>query len=168
MRPLFLVLAVALGGCGADRKQASDVAAAAPAAAAPVADAATPVDAAEVVATEPEAVPAALPGWFPVDVYMPADHAVAEVNESRGAHAVELRTHGEVLDIAGQAQAVMLAAGWAEIHYSPVDTRGGASMYYRKGDRSATLAMAGDGEEVRVMYNFATVGASQNRGSEAE
>jgi hypothetical protein len=52
----------------------------------------------------------------------------------------------------------MLAAGWDESHYSSTDTRGGANMYNRKGDRSATLAMAwgGDGQ-VRMMYNFATV-----------
>lgn len=87
-----------------------------------------------------------------------ADHAVAQVNEDSGAHAVELRTHGEVLDIAEQARVAMLAAGWTENHYSPFDTRGGASIYHRKGDRSATLAMAWGGNGlVQVMYNFATV-----------
>ncbi|MFC7300351.1 hypothetical protein [Cognatiluteimonas weifangensis] len=161
MRPYFLVLAVAvaLGACGGDRMEATDVAGAAPDAAGAGADAAVPVGAAEVVAAEPEAVPAALPGWFPADVYLPAEHVVAEVNEDRGAHAVELRTHGEVFATAEQARAAMLAAGWTESHYSPIDTRGGASMYYRKGDRSATLAMASGGTgQVRVMYNFATVG----------
>jgi len=70
-----------------------------------------------------------------------------------------VRTRGEVLDIAEQARSAMLAAGWTEKHYSPVDTRGGASMYYRKGDRSTTLAMAwSSAGQVLVMYNFATVG----------
>ncbi len=170
MRPSFLVLAVAVaaavGGCGGDRKAAAEAARATPEAAAAGADAAVPAGAAEVIAA-PAAVPVALPGWFPADVYLPADHVVAEVNKDEGAHAVELRTRGEVLNLAGQAQAAMLAAGWTEIHYSPVDTRGGASMYYRKGDRSATLAMAwaGDGQ-VRLMYNFATVGGAQKQGSE--
>ena len=160
MHPYFLVLAlaVALGACGGDRTETADVGGAAPDAAVVAADGAVPVGAANVVAAETAAVPAALPGWFPVDVYLPADHVVAEVNEDGGAHAVELRTHGEVVDIAEQARAAMLAAGWAESHYSPLDTRGGASMYYRKGDRSATLAMAwGSTGQVRVMYNFATV-----------
>lgn len=157
MRPYFLVLAVAvpmvLGACGGDRMGATDVAGAAP-------DAPVPVAAAEVAPAESAAVPVALPGWFPADVYLPADHRVAEVNE--GDHAVELRTRGEVIAIAEQARAAMLAAGWTENHYSPVDTRGGASMYYRKGDRSATLAMAwGGSDQVRVMYNFATVGGSR-------
>ncbi|MBH2009474.1 MAG: hypothetical protein I8H71_07210 [Xanthomonadaceae bacterium] len=144
-------MATALSACGGDRKEAANVAGATP-------DAEVPVGAADVVA-EPAAAPVALPEWFPTDVYLPADHVVVEVNEDDGAHAVELRTRGEVLNLAGQAQAAMLAAGWTENHYSPVDTRGGASMYYRKGDRSATLAMAwaGDGQ-VRLMYNFATVG----------
>jgi hypothetical protein len=160
MRPYFLVLAVALGACGGDRMAATEVAAAAPDASGAGADAAAPVGASEAVAAEPAAVSAALPGWFPTDAYLPVDHVVAEVNESRGAHAVELRTHGEVFGIAEQARAAMLAAGWTENHYSPIDTRGGASMYYRKGDRSATLAMAsGNAGQVRVMYNFATVGA---------
>ncbi|WP_287597036.1 hypothetical protein [Thermomonas sp.] len=151
-------MATALSACGGDRKEAANVAGATPDAAAAGTDAAVPVDAADVVA-EPAAAPVALPEWFPTDVYLPADHVVVEVNEDDGAHAVELRTRGEVLNLAGQAQAAMLAAGWTENHYSPVDTRGGASMYYRKGDRSATLAMAwaGDGQ-VRLMYNFATVG----------
>lgn len=165
MRPSFLVLAVAvaaaLGGCGGDRKAAAEIAGAPPDAAVPGTNAAVPVSAADVVA-EPAAVPAALPEWFPADVYLPADHVVVEVNEDDGAHAVELRTRGDVLNLAGQAQAAMLAAGWTESHYSPVDTRGGASMYYRKGDRSATLAMAWAGSgQVRLMYNFATV---QKRG----
>ena len=160
MRPSFLVLAVAVaaavGGCGGDRKAAADVAGAAPDAAVAGTDAAVPVGAADVVAAQPAAVPVALPGWFPADVYLPADHVIAEVNE--GDHAVELRTRGEVISIAEQARAAMLAAGWTENHYSPLDTRGGASMYYRKGDRSATLAMAvGSTGQVRVMYNFATV-----------
>lgn len=148
---LALAVATALSACGGDRKEAANVAGATP-------DAEVPVGAADVVA-EPAAAPVALPEWFPTDVYLPADHVVVEVNEDDGAHAVELRTRGEVLNLAGQAQAAMLAAGWTENHYSPVDTRGGASMYYRKGDRSATLAMAwaGDGQ-VRLMYNFATVG----------
>ena len=154
MRPNSLVLAVAvavvLGACGGDRNGASDAAGAAP-------DAPVPVAAAEAAAAEPAAVPVALPGWFPADVYLPAEHVVAEVNE--GDHAVELRTRGEVVAIAEQARAAMLATDWTENHYSPVDTRGGASMYYRKGDRSATLAMAWGGSgQVRVMYNFATVG----------
>jgi hypothetical protein len=155
---LALAVATALSACGGDRKEAANVAGATPDAAAAGTDAAVPVDAADVVA-EPAAAPVALPEWFPTDVYLPADHVVVEVNEDDGAHAVELRTRGEVLNLAGQAQAAMLAAGWTENHYSPVDTRGGASMYYRKGDRSATLAMAwaGDGQ-VRLMYNFATVG----------
>ncbi|TLX22211.1 hypothetical protein [Thermomonas fusca] len=162
MHPYFpvlaLALAVALGACSGDRKEATDAAGAAPdAAGAADVVAAVPVGAADVVA-EPAAAPVALPEWFPTDVYLPADHVVVEVNEDDGAHAVELRTRGEVLNLAAQAQAAMLAAGWTENHYSPVDTRGGASMYYRKGDRSATLAMAwaGDGQ-VRLMYNFATV-----------
>ena len=161
MRPNSLVLAVAvavaLGACGGDRNEASDAAGAAPGAAVPVAAAEVPVAAAEVGVAEPAAVPAVLPEWFPADVYLPAEHVVAEVNE--GDHAVELRTRGEVVAIAEQARAAMLAADWTENHYSPVDTRGGASMYYRKGDRSATLAMAWGGSgQVRVMYNFATVG----------
>ena len=154
MRPYFLVLAaaVALGGCGGDRVEAAAVAAAEVATAEPVA-AAQPAPTAE-----PVAAPVALPAWFPADVYLPAEHVVAEVDEDRGAHAVELRTRGEVIDIAEQARTAMLAAGWSENHYSPIDTRGGASMYYRKGDRSATLAMAwGSAGLVRVMYNFATV-----------
>lgn len=169
MHPYFLVLAlaVALGGCGDERKEAADVAGAAPDVAG--ADAAIPVGAADVVAAAPAAVPAALPEWFPADVYLPAEHVVAEVNEDDGAHAVELRTPGEVIALAGQAQAAMLAAGWTESHYSPTDTRGGASMYYRKGDRSATLAMAwGGAGQVRVMYNFATVGGLQKQGKETE
>lgn len=155
---LALAVATALSACGGDRKEAANVAGASPDAAVAGTDAAVPVGAADVVA-EPAAAPVALPEWFPTDVYLPADHVVVEVNEDDGAHAVELRTRGEVLHLAGQAQAAMLAAGWTENHYSPVDTRGGASMYYRKGDRSATLAMAwaGDGQ-VRLMYNFATVG----------
>ena len=161
MRPYFLVLAVAfaLGGCSGDRNNAAEAAGAAPEAAVAGAGAAVPVGASDVVAGKPTAAPAALPEWFPKDVYLPADHVVAEVNEDEGAHAVELRTQGDVLGLAPQAQAAMLAAGWTEGHYSPVDTRGGASMYYRKGDRSATLAMAwGGAGQVRVMYNFATVG----------
>lgn len=157
MRPYFLVLAVAfaLGGCSGDRKDVAEGAAAPEAA---VAGAAGPVGASDVVAAKPTAAPAALPEWFPKDVYLPADHVVAEVNEDEGAHAVELRTQGDVLGLAPQAQAAMLAAGWTEGHYSPVDTRGGASMYYRKGDRSVTLAMAWAGPgQVAVMYNFATV-----------
>jgi hypothetical protein len=71
---------------------------------------------------------------------------------------VELRTHGWVFDIAKHAQAAMLDAGWTENHYSPIETSGGASMYYRKGDLSATLAMAWSGNgQVQVMYNFTTV-----------
>ena len=152
-----VAVAVVLGACGGDRKEASDAAGAAPDAPVPVAAAEVPVGAAEGRVAEPAAVPAVLPGWFPADVYLPADHGVAEVND--GDHAVELRTRGEVIAIAEQARAAMLAAGWTESHYSPVDTRGGASMYYRKGDRSATLAMAWGGSgQVRVMYNFATVG----------
>lgn len=164
MRPNSFVLAVAvavvLGACSGDRNGASHVAGAAPDAAVPVAAAEVPVGAAEGRVAEPATVPAALPEWFPADVYLPADHRVAEVNE--GDHAVELRTRGVVIALAEQARAAMLAAGWTENHYSPVDTRGGASMYYRKGDRSATLAMAwGGSDQVRVMYNFATVGGSR-------
>jgi len=162
---LALAVATALSACGGDRKEAANVAGATPDAAAAGTDAAVPVGAADVVA-EPAAVPAALPEWFPKDVYLPADHVVVEVNEDDGAHAVELRTQGEVLHLAGQAQAAMLAAGWTENHYSPVDTRGGASMYYRKGDRSATLAMAWAGNgQVRLMYNFATVQTKEARGN---
>lgn len=153
---LVLALALALGACGGDREEATDVAGASK-----EADAAVPVAPADVVAAEPvaaPAVPASLPEWFPGDVYLPADHEVAEVIESGGAHAVELQTDGEVFDLAEQARAAMLAAGWTENHYSPLDTRGGASMHYRKGERSATLAMAWGGNgRVRVMYNFATV-----------
>lgn len=152
---LVLVLALALSACSGDRKEAANAAGATPDVAG--SDAAVPIGAADVIA-EPAAAAAALPAWFPADVYLPAEHVVVEVNEDDGAHAVELRTRGEVLNLAGQAQAAMLAAGWTENHYSPVDTRGGASMYYRKGDRSATLAMAWAGNsQVRLMYNFATV-----------
>ena len=142
MRPylLLLVVAAALGACGGDRTGG------------------VPRDAADVAARTPEATPAALPAWFPEDVYLPADYVVAETSEGRGVHAVELRTGGEVFDVAAQARAAMLAAGWTENHYSPMDTRGGASMHYLKDDRSATLAMAwGSTGMVRVMYNFATV-----------
>ena len=162
MRPFFLVLAVAvvvaLGGCGGEGDEAKDVAGRAADTAVAGADAATPDPAAKAVAAEPATVPVALPAWFPKDVFLPADHVIAEVHEEEGAHAVDLRTPGEVLGLAPQAQAAMLGAGWTENHYSPVDTRGGASMYYRKGDRSATLAMAWSAPgEVRVLYNFATV-----------
>ncbi len=162
MHPYFLVLALALAlsACSGDRKDASDAAGAAP-------DAAIPVGAGDVVPAAPAAVRLVLPAWFPADVYLPADHVVVEVNEDDGAHAVELRTPGEVFALAGQAQAAMLAAGWTENHFSPNDTRGGASMYYRKDDRSATLAMAWAGAgQVRVMYNFATVGGLPKRGPE--
>lgn len=168
MHPYFFVLALALAlsACGGDRKEAANAAGATPGAAVVGTDAAVPVGAADVVA-EPAAVPVALPAWFPADVYLPAEHVVVEVNEDDGAHGVELRTRGEVLRLAGQAQAAMLAAGWTENHYSPVDTRGGASMYYRKGDRSATLAMAWAGNgQVRLMYNFATVGGLQEQDPE--
>lgn len=155
--PLVLAVALALSACGGDRMEDSDIAGTAAEARTP--QPASPT-AAEVAAATLVAAPAALPAWFPADVYLPADYVVAEVDESRGAHAVELRTRGEVIDIAGQAQAGMLAAGWTENHYSPTDTRGGASLYYRKGDRSATLAMAwGSAGTVRVMYNFATAPA---------
>ena len=160
MHPCFLVLAVAvaLGGCGGDRKEAAEAAGEATTPAIAGANDALAVGA-EVGLAAPATVHAALPDWFPDDVYLPADHVVTQVNESRGAHAVEVQTRGEVLGLAPQAQAAMLAAGWTEHHYSPVDTRGGASMYYRKGDRSATLAMAwGGADQVWVMYNFATVG----------
>lgn len=132
------------------------------------ANAGGPVGASDVAATEQAAVPAALPDWFPADVYLPADHVIAEVNEKDDAHAVELRTGGAVFDLAGQAQAAMLAAGWTENHFSPNDTRGGASMYYRKGDRSGTIAMASAGNgQIRVMYNFATVGGLQHQGPDS-
>src|SRR3546814_4427109 len=91
---LVLALALALGACGGDHEEATDVAGASE-----EADAAVPVAPSEVVAAEPvaaPAVPAALPGWFPADVYLPADHVVAEVIESEGAHAVQLQTHGEI------------------------------------------------------------------------
>lgn len=156
---LLLALALALGACGGDSKEAPDVAAVAPDPVVAGADSTVPVGAENVAASEPAAAPVNLPGWFPADVYLPADHVVTEVDEIGRAHAVEVRTRGEVLDIAEQARSAMLAAGWTEKHYSPVDTRGGASMYYRKGDRSATLAMAwSSAGQVRVMYNFATVG----------
>ena len=160
MRSYFFVLAVAvaLGGCGGDRTAAADGAGVAPPTAAEGEDVATPAASAQLAAAEPTPVPAALPAWFPTDVFLPAEHVVIEVNENEGAQAVEVRSPGEVLGLAPQAQAAMLAAGWTEHHYSPVDTRGGASMYYRKGDRSATLAMAwASPGEVRVLYNFATV-----------
>lgn len=162
---LALAVATALSACGGDRKEAANVAGATPDAAVAGTDTAAPVGAADVVA-EPAAVPVALPEWFPKDVYLPADHTVVEVNEEDGAHAVELRVRGEVLSLAGQAQAAMLAAAWTENHYSPVDTRGGASMYYRKGDRSATLAMAWAGNgQVRLLYNFATVQTKEDGGN---
>ena len=167
MRPYFFVLAaaVALGGCGGDRKATAEGASVAPPTAAEGEHVAVPA-ATEVAAAEPASVPVALPAWFPTDVFLPADRVVIEVNENEGAQAVEVRTPGEVLGLAPQAQAAMLAAGWTEHHYSPVDTRGGASMYYRKGDRSATLAMAwASPGEVRVLYNFATV-QKQEAGSD--
>ena len=157
MRPFLMGLAVAvtLGGCVGDRQEAAG----ARAAGAPAADAEDVASgSAEVAAARPEAAPVALPDWFPTDVYLPADYEVAEIGEGRGVHAVELRTPGEVFDVAEQARAGMLAAGWTENHYSPMDTRGGASMHYLKDDRSATLAMAwGNTGLVRVMYNFATL-----------
>jgi len=162
---LALAVATALSACGGDRKEAANVAGATPDAAVAGTDTAAPVGAADVVA-EPAAAPVALPEWFPKDVYLPADHRVVEVNEEDGAHAVELRVGGEVLNLAGQAQAAMLAAGWTENHYSPVDTRGGASMYHRKGDRSATLAMAWAGNgQVRLLYNVVTVQTKEDGGN---
>ena len=39
-------------------------------------------------------------------------------------------------------------------------------MYYRKGDRSATLAMAWAGNgQVRLLYNFATVQTKEDGGN---
>lgn len=164
MRPYVLALAVVvlLSACSGDRDKSAGGTGRVRDAAVGRADPADRVGTVGVPAAAPAAAHVALPQWFPRDVYLPADHAVVEVNEGRGAHAVELRTPGEVLSLAPQAQAAMLAAGWAEHHYSPVDTRGGASMYYRKGNRSATLAMAWGGpSHVRVMYNFAEVGGSK-------
>lgn len=157
MRASFLVVAVALavGGCGGNRTDATGAAGAATTTATATPSAGAGAD----VIAEAAAVQAAFPDWFPEDVYLPADPVITQVNETRGAHAVEVQTHGEVLGLAPQAQAAMLATGWTEHHYSPVDTRGGASMYYRKGNRSATLAMArGGAGQVRIMYNFATLG----------
>jgi ABC-type multidrug transport system ATPase subunit len=99
-----------------------------------------------------------LPQGFGVYEALSAREFLAFLAAVKGLPARTVAAHGEVLDIAEQARAAMLAAGRDESHYSSTDTRGGANMYNRKGDRSATLAMAwgGDGQ-VRMMYNFATV-----------
>jgi hypothetical protein len=100
---------------------------------------------------------ATLPADFPKDVFLPADYKVESALEMPRAMIAHVLTPGTVGAIAPAADKAMLAQGWKQ-SMTMVDSPQAHIVMWEKGERHATLTIAGDKAQggVQVGYQLAT------------
>jgi hypothetical protein len=100
---------------------------------------------------------AALPAGFPKDVYLPADYKVESAMEMPGAVITHVLTRGSVASVSSDADKGMQAQGWKQAMVMGQSEEAHIVMW-EKGERHATLTIAGDTSQngVQVGYQLAT------------
>jgi len=100
---------------------------------------------------------AALPASFPKDVYLPSGYKVESALEMPGAIVTHVLTDGSVASIASDADKGMQAQGWKQTMVMAQSEQAHIVMW-EKGERHATLTIAGDQAQggVQVGYQLAT------------
>jgi hypothetical protein len=100
---------------------------------------------------------AKLPADFPKDVFLPADYKVESVLEMPGAMVTHVQTGGSVASVAADADKGMQAQGWKQT-MTMAQSEQAHIVMWEKGERHATLTIAGDGGQgdVQVGYQLAT------------
>jgi hypothetical protein len=100
---------------------------------------------------------AALPASFPKDVFLPADYKVEGALEMPGAVVTHVLTRGSVASVSSDADKGMQARGWKQTMVMAQSDEAHIAMW-EKGERHATLTIAGDNPQggVQVGYQLAT------------
>ena len=100
---------------------------------------------------------AALPASFPRDVYLPGDYKVESALEMPGAVVTHVLTQGSVASVSSDADKGMQAQGWKQTMVVAQSEQAHIVMW-EKGERHATLTIAGDKAQggVQVGYQLAT------------
>jgi hypothetical protein len=100
---------------------------------------------------------AALPASFPRDVYLPSDYKVESAMEMPNAVIAHVLTPGNLGAIAPEADRAMQAQGWTQSMLL-VQSEQAHIVMWEKGERHATLTIAGDEAQggVQVGYQLAT------------
>ena len=99
----------------------------------------------------------ALPAGFPKDIYLPSDYKVESALDAGSTMIAHVLTPGTLAAVAADADKSMLAQGWKQTMML-VDSPQGHIAVWEKGDRHATLTLAGDKAQggVQVGYQLAT------------
>ena len=100
---------------------------------------------------------AKLPASFPADVYLPPDYKVESAMEMPNAVIAHVLTPGTLAAVAPEADKAMQAQGWKP-SMTMVDSAQAHIVMWEKGQRHATLTIAGDKARngVQVGYQLAT------------
>jgi hypothetical protein len=100
---------------------------------------------------------ARLPADFPGDVYLPSGYRVESALEMPGAMVAHVLTAGDVASVAADADKGMLAQGWKQAMTLAQSDQAHIVMW-EKGERHATLTIAGDKAQggVQVGYQLAS------------
>jgi hypothetical protein len=100
---------------------------------------------------------AALPASFPKDVFLPTDYKVESALEMPNAMVAHVLTPGTLAAVAPEADKAMQAQGWKQ-SMTMVDSAQAHIVMWEKGQRHATLTIAGDKARngVQVGYQLAT------------
>jgi hypothetical protein len=100
---------------------------------------------------------AALPAGFPKDVYLPADYKIESAMEMPGAVITHVLARGSVASVSSDADKGMQAQGWKQTMVMAQSDEAHIVMW-EKGERHATLTIAGDKAQggVQVGYQLAT------------
>lgn len=100
---------------------------------------------------------AALPASFPKDVFLPADYKVESALEMPGAVVTHVLAQGSVASVSSDADKGMQAQGWKQTMVMAQSDEAHIVMW-EKGERHATLTIAGDKAQggVQVGYQLAT------------
>ncbi|MFT3897411.1 MAG: hypothetical protein QM719_06915 [Thermomonas sp.] len=100
---------------------------------------------------------AKLPASFPKDVYLPGDYKVESALEMPGAIVTHVLTQGSVASVSSDADKGMQAQGWKQT-MTMAQSEQTHIVMWEKGERHATLTIAGDSSQggVQVGYQLAT------------
>jgi hypothetical protein len=95
----------------------------------------------------------ALPASFPKDVFLPADYKVESAMELPNAMIVHVLATGTLEAIAPEADKAMQAQGWKPA-LTMADTPQAHIVSWEKGERHATLTLAGDAKQNGVQVGY--------------